>query len=162
MFSALPDPQGGKVFLCNSEQCSGLRWVLPLAQVIIKKAKRINVEGRKGICTQYTSVLGTAFPLLGAGKERRHQHILPFSGLLFGMPYQDQPKLLGISPNSGSHFLVQQPLVFPSGWVCCHVCSEDMLTIFVSPRIYIIQLFVKAPPILYSTSFLIIATEIQR
>lgn len=36
-----------------------------------------------------------------------------------------------------------------------------MLTIFVSPRIYITHLFVKAPPILHSTSFLIIATEIQ-
>lgn len=44
---------------------------------------------------------------------------------------------LGISPSSGSHLPVQQLLALPSGWVRCHVCSEDMLSIFVNPRIYI-------------------------
>lgn len=45
-------------------------------------------KAEKGFAFKHTSVLGTAFPLVGARKERRHPHILPFSALLFGMPYQ--------------------------------------------------------------------------
>lgn len=156
MLSALPYLQGGKVFLCNSEQYSVLCQVLPLTQVIIKKAKRINVKGRKGICTQTHISFRHSFSLSGSmQREETSTHPPILRSVIW-----DAISGLGTSPSSGSHLLVQKLLVLPFGSVCCHICSEDMLTIFVRPRI-IIQLFVKAPPILHSTSFLIISTEIQ-
>lgn len=85
-------------------------------------------KAEKGFALKYASVLGTAVPLVGAGKERRHPHILPFSGLLLGMPYQ----AWGPAQALDSTFLSSSYWYYPRA-VCCHVCSEDMLTIFVSP-----------------------------
>lgn len=67
-------------------------------------------KAEKGFALKYTSVLGTGFPLVGEGKERRHPHIPPFSGLLFEMPYQPWGPAQALDPTflSGSYWYYPQ------------------------------------------------------
>jgi len=157
MLSVWPYPQSAKASLCNSEQHSVSHQGLLSIQTITKKAKRINEERRKGICTQTRINFRHSFSISGR-RWREESTTCPL--VLRSVIWRCDIRL-GSSPNSGSHLLFLQLLHLNSDWVCCHVSSEDMLTIFASPRIYIVQLFVKAPPIPCSTSFLIFATEIQ-
>lgn len=72
---------------------------------------------KNGFVLKHTSVLGAAFPLVGAGKERRKPHILPLAG--------DAISASGTRPSSWSHLLFLNLLVLNPDRVCCHVSSED-------------------------------------
>lgn len=113
-------------------------------------------KAEKGFTLKHTSVLGTAFPLVGAGKERRCPHIFPFSGLLFGMPHQAWGSAQALDPTFQSSSYWHYPQA-----ECAVMFVQKICCPFLSILEFISHLFGKAPPILYSTSFLITAAEIQ-